>query len=38
MKKDRIYILGKATDLTSRLFTYNKSDKHEVVYFQECGD
>jgi hypothetical protein len=38
MKKERRYILGKATDLTPRLSTYNKSDEHEVVYFQECGD
>ena len=33
MKKDRRYILGKATNLTSRLSTYNKSDEHEVVYY-----
>jgi predicted GIY-YIG superfamily endonuclease len=47
MKKDRVYILGKATDLTPRLSTYqlrwarsayNKSDEHQVVYYQECGD
>ena len=38
MKKDRVYILGKATNLTNRLSTYNKSDEHEVVYYQECGD
>ena len=38
MKKDRRYILGKATDLTSRLSTYNKSDEHKVVYFGSCGD
>lgn len=38
MKKDRVYILGKATNLTSRLSTYNKSDEHEVVYYQCCGD
>ena len=38
MKKERRYILGKAKDLTSRLSTYNKSDEHEVVYFQSCGD
>ena len=36
MKKERRYILGKATNLTSRLSTYNKSDEHEVVYYQEC--
>jgi hypothetical protein len=39
LKKDNIYILGKATNLTSRLSTYNKSDEHEVIYYQECpGD
>jgi hypothetical protein len=37
MKKDRRYILGKATNLTNRLSTYNKSDEHEVVYYQQCG-
>ena len=36
LKKDNIYILGKATNLTSRLSTYNKSDEHEVIYYQEC--
>jgi hypothetical protein len=38
MKKERRYILGKATNLTSRLSVYNKSDEHEVVYYQECQD
>ena len=38
MKKERLYILGKATNLTSRLSVYNKSDEHEVVYYQECPD
>jgi len=38
MKKDRRYILGKATNLTNRLSTYNKSDEHEVVYYASCGD
>jgi hypothetical protein len=38
MKKERRYILGKATNLTNRLSTYNKSDEHEVVYYQECPD
>ena len=33
--KERRYILGKATNILS---TYNKSDEHEVVYYQECGD
>ena len=38
MKKERRYILGKATNLTSRLSTYNKSDEHEVVYYASCED
>jgi len=38
MKKDRVYILGKAQNLTSRLSTYNKSDEHEVVYYAGCND
>ena len=38
MKKERRYILGKATNLTSRLSVYNKSDEHEVIYYQECPD
>jgi len=37
MKKEGRYILGKAKDLTSRLSTYNKSDEHEVIYYQSCG-
>jgi hypothetical protein len=37
MKKERRHILGKATDLTSRLSTYNKSDEHEVVYYRSWG-
>ena len=36
MKKERRYILGKASNLTNLLFTYNKSDEHEVIYYQEC--
>ena len=36
MKKERRYILGKAENLTNRLSTYNKSDEHEVVYYQSC--
>jgi hypothetical protein len=36
LKKDNVYILGKASNLTSRLSTYNKSDEHEVVYYQQC--
>ena len=38
MKKERRYVLGKASNLTSRLSIYNKSDEHEVVYYQSCGD
>jgi hypothetical protein len=38
MKKERRYILGKATNLTNRLSVYNKSDEHEVVYYASCGD
>ena len=38
MKKERRYILGKAENLTNRLSVYNKSDEHEVVYYQECPD
>ena len=38
LKKDRRYILGKATNLTNRLSTYNKSDEHEVIYYQSCGE
>jgi hypothetical protein len=38
MKKERRYILGKASNLTSRLSVYNKSDEHEVIYYRECGD
>ena len=38
LKKDRRYILGKAKNLTNRLSTYNKTDEHEVIYYQDCGD
>ncbi len=38
MKKERRYIFGKATNLTSSLSVYSKSDEHEVVYYQECPD
>jgi len=37
-KKERKYILGKATNLTNLLSTYNKTDEHEVIYYQECSD
>jgi hypothetical protein len=38
MKKERRYVLGKAENLTNRLSVYNKSDEHEVIYYQECPD
>jgi len=38
LKKERRYILGKAGNLTDRLSTYNKTDEHEVVYYQGCVD
>jgi len=37
-KKEGKYILGKATNLTNRLSVYNKTDEHEVIYYQSCGD
>jgi uncharacterized Zn-finger protein len=37
LKKERRYILGKSKNLTSRLSTYNKSDEHEIIYYQGCG-
>ena len=30
------YIIGKATNLTDRLSTYNKTCDHEVVYYKKC--
>ena len=36
LKKERRYILGKAKNLTSRLSTYNKTDEHEIIFYQEC--
>ena len=38
LKKDNIYIIGKAKNLTTRLSTYNKTDEHEVIYYQQCKD
>ena len=35
-KKRNTYIIGKATNLTDRLSTYNKTCDHEVVYYKEC--
>ena len=29
---------GKATNLTLRLSTYNKTDEHRVIYYHECKD
>ena len=36
LKKERRYILAKATNLTNRLSTYNKTDEHEVVFYSSC--
>ena len=33
-KKRNIYIIGKATNLTERLSTYNKTCDHEVIYYK----
>ena len=38
IKKERIYIIGKAIDLPNRLSQYNKTSEHEVVYYQECNN
>ena len=38
LKKDNRYVLGKAKNLTNRLSTYNKSDEHEVIFYQDCCD
>ena len=38
LKSERRYILGKATNLTKRLSTYNKTDEHEVIYYHKCKD
>ena len=38
LKENRRYILGKAKNLTNRLSTYNKTDEHEVIFYQECND
>jgi hypothetical protein len=34
--KDRTYIIGKATNLKTRLGVYNKTSEHDVVYYKEC--
>jgi cell division protein FtsB len=42
-KKNNIYILGKASNLTTRLSVYNKSEEgdsveeHDVVFYKECS-
>jgi len=38
IKQDRIYIIGKAIDLTDRLSQYNKSSEHEIVYYEDCNN
>ena len=38
LQNERKYILGKAINLTNRLSVYNKTDEHEVIYYQSCGD
>jgi hypothetical protein len=35
-KNKRIYIIGKAFNLTNRLSTYNKTAEHEVVYYRSA--
>ena len=35
-QKDRIYIIGKTTNLKKRLSTYNKTCEHQVIYYKEC--
>ena len=32
------YKIGKTQDLQKRLSTYNTTDKHEVIYYTQCGD
>ena len=38
LKAEQRYILGKATNLTNRLSSYNKTDEHEIIYYQQCSD
>ena len=35
-KNNRIYIVGKATNLKQRLSGYNKTSEHEVIYYKSC--
>jgi cell division protein FtsB len=34
--KRRVYIIGKAKNLTNRLGTYNKTCDHTVIYYRKC--
>jgi hypothetical protein len=36
-KKERIYVIGKAVDLTDRLSQYDKSRPFDVIYYRECN-
>jgi hypothetical protein len=36
-KKNRIYIIGKANNLKTRLSSYNKTLDHEVIYYKSCS-
>jgi phosphoenolpyruvate carboxylase len=38
LKDERRYIFGKSKNLTTRLSTYNKTDEHEIIYYQPCGN
>jgi hypothetical protein len=38
LENNRTYIIGKATNLTTRLSTYNKTDEHKVVFYKQCKD
>lgn len=38
LKKEGIYVFGKTDNLTKRLSTYNKSEEHEVIYYQDCKE
>jgi hypothetical protein len=35
-KKNRLYIIGKASNLKKRLSNYNKTAEHEVIYYKNC--
>jgi hypothetical protein len=35
-KKNRTYILGKASKLSDRLSGYNKTCEHQVIYYKNC--